>query len=244
MNIRILCTLFFLLSHVTLAAELTPEGYVKAYSSGTEQEQSINESLAWAGLSDPEIFDPIEQQLLNAYLSKQSKDKIDYLSWLAKGLGFSGNPKYIPSLTTIAKDAKSKKLRRHAESALAILSKYQQWNPIIAPDAGIGLPYPTTSQRLKIMLDSNDMELIRVAAKRMYLSRMSDHELISTASKLIEKHYQSDGDKVFIDTVAWLCKAVANSKNPQYKPLIERVSTSANNKKLRNYARKYLNYYN
>ena len=110
--------------------------------------------------------------------------------------------------------------------------------------AGIGLPYPTTSQRLKNMLDSNDMELIRVAAKRMYLSRMSDHELISTASKLIEKHYQSDGDKVFIDTVAWLCKAVANSKNPQYKPLIERVSTSANNKKLRNYARKYLNYYN
>ena len=226
-----------------ISREYTPEFYVKAYSSGATQSQSVNESLAWAGLSDPEIFDHIEQQILDSYLTERDKARVDYLAWLTKALSFSGNPKYQSTLTEISSNAKSKKLRRYAESALPVLSNYQHWNDIIAPDSGLGRPYPSTKERLANMLNSSDLELIRVAAKRMHIGHIWHEELLAIAAQLVEENYLNDGDKIFIDTTAWLCKALAGSKNQQYRSLIEDVSVSAANKKLRKYARKYLNYY-
>ena len=47
------------------------------------------EKLAYLGHSDPRIFDLIEKQLLDSYLSLSDEYEIDWASWLAKALGFS-----------------------------------------------------------------------------------------------------------------------------------------------------------
>jgi len=54
------------------------------------------------------------------------------------------------------------------------------------------------------------------------------------------KRYERDSsDKVHIDSIAWLCKALAESGSGKYASMLERVAEDAPNKKVRKQARKY-----
>lgn len=227
------------------ARDLKPEDYVDTFSNKPLlQKDKTIESLAWAGISDPRIFDLLEKDLLDNYQTADSKNLIDVLSWTAKGLAFSGNEKYRSTLSGVASGAKHKKLRKYAEQSLAELDSYKKWNPVINSNHdNINAEYPSDKQRFKNMLQSGDYELIRIAAKRIHYEGNYDQDLLDIAAKVLEENYKNASDALSVDTVAWLLKAIAGSAEPTYKPLIVSVRDTTGNKRIRKYANKYLKYY-
>jgi hypothetical protein len=68
--------------------------------------------------SDPALFDQLEKELLNSYLTARDKIDVDALSWMCKAISISQNHKYYDTVYTVSKKAKSRKLRKYAKKAL------------------------------------------------------------------------------------------------------------------------------
>lgn len=231
-------------SAVQAAEPETPEEFVKVFQSGGQLEQEkAAQALAWAGLSSPQLFDLVEAAALKSLPQATDKVTINYVAHLTKALGYSGNEKYRTTIEKIIAEAPHKKLRKHAQQALPTLAVYAKLNPLIAPESWPTSAHPSLNQRLANMLKSENTELIRFAAKRIHHSQDYQPELMALLAGTIEKNYQQALDRERLDALAWATRAIAGSRNLQYKPTVEKVATAAADKKLRKYATKYLSYY-
>ncbi len=231
-------------SWMALAETENPEDYVKAFQSGSplEQEKAAKE-LEWAGLSSPKLFDLIEAKVLENLPKATDKVNINYVAYLTWALAYSGNEKYRATIEKVIKEAPHKKLKKHATRALAELPRYSTINPLIAPKAWPEATHPALNQRLLNMLNSGNTDLIRLAAKRIHYVNNYQPELLAQLGKVIESNYEQPLDADRSDAIAWACRALAGSRVPEYKSTVEKVASSATNKKLAKYAKKYLAYY-
>lgn len=241
----LLCVLLCAVATYTQAADMQPQDYIEAFTKlSILQKPEKVEPLEWAGLSDPKIFDLLEKDVLDNYKTADSSGLIKALNWEVRGLGFSGNEKYIPTLQAVAKDGVHRNLRKYAEQAIADIGNYKQWNPLINPNHNnTNVAYPSDKQRYVNMLNSGNYELMRIAAKRIHWEHLYEHDILDVTAKAVEAYYQQANDDLSIDSVAWMVRAVAGSKDPKYKPLVENVAANAENKKVKKYAKKYLSYY-
>lgn len=222
----------------------TPEEFVKVFQSGNQLEQEkAAQALEWAGLSSPQLFDLVEAAALKSLPQATDKVTINYVAHLTKALGYSGNEKYRATIEKIIAEAPHKKLRKYAEQALPNLAVYAKLNPLIAPKAWPAATHPTLNQRFANMLKSDNSELILLASKRIHHSQDYQPELLALLNSTIEKNYQQTLDRARLDAIAWAVRALAGSRNLEYKPTIEKVAAEATDKKLRKYATKYLGYY-
>jgi hypothetical protein len=229
---------------VAQAAPETPEEFVKVFQSGSqlEQERAAKE-LEWAGLSSPQLFDLVEANALKSLPQATDKVTINYVAHLTKALGYSGNEKYRATIEKIIAEAPHKKLRKHAEQALPNLAVYAKLNPLIAPKAWPAATHPTLNQRFANMLKSDNSELILLASKRVHYSQDYQLEVLVLLNSTIQKNYQQTLDDERLEAIAWATRALAGSRNLEYKPTVEKVAAEAADKKLRKYATKYLGYY-
>jgi cell division protein YceG involved in septum cleavage len=229
---------------VVQAAPETPEEFVKVFQSGGQLEQEkAAQSLEWTGISSPQLFDLIEAAALKSLPQATDKVTINYVAHLTKALSYSGNEKYRATIEKVIAEAPHKKLRKHAQQALPTLAVYAKLNPLIAPQSWPTSAHPSLNQRLANMLKSDNTELIRAAAKRIHSSQDYQPELMALLNGIIEKNYQQALDRERLDALAWVTRAIAGSRNLQYKPTVEKVANAAADKKLRKYATKYLSYY-
>ncbi len=231
-------------SWVAQAEPETPDDYVKIFQSGSpiEQEKAA-QSLEWAGLRSPKLFDLVEAKVLEALPKATDRIGVNYVGHLTKGLAYSGNEKYRPTIEKIIKDAPHRNVKKHATQALNDLPLYATLNPLIAPQAWPEYPHPSLNQRLINMLSSGNSELMRMAAKRIHFTQNYQPEFLAQLNRAIDINYQQSLDSLGLDATAWMCRALAGSRVAEYKPTIEKVAASATEKKLRSYASKYLAYY-
>ncbi|WP_062058289.1 hypothetical protein [Cellvibrio sp. OA-2007] len=231
-------------SWIVQAETETPEDYVKIFQSGSpiEQEKAA-QTLEWAGLSSPQLFDLVEAKALASLPKASDKVTINYVAHLTKALAYSGNEKYRPTIEKIIAEAPHKKLKKYAVQALNTLSLHTQINPLIAPKAWPEHSHPTYNQRIVNMLASGNAELMRMAAKRIHFTQNYQPEFLQQLNKTIESTYQQSLDSVGLDAAAWMCRALAGSRMAEYKPTIEKVASGAKEKKLAKYAKKYLAYF-
>jgi hypothetical protein len=244
----IVCMLVFacaILASLSVHAEpATPEEFVTIFQSGTQiQQEKAAEALEWAGISSPKLFDLIEALALKTLPQATDKVTINFESYLVMALGYSGNEKYRASIQKIIAEAPHKKVKKYGEEALKALSAYAKLNPLIAPKPWPENTHPSINQRIVNMLNSNDTELMRLGAKRVHNALNYSPESLAALNAALERNYKNNLDGERLDAVAWVAKALAGSREVQYKPTVEKVSNAAADKKLRNYATKYLNYY-
>ena len=90
---------------------------------------------------------------------------------------------------------------------------------------------------------SNELELMRLAAKRMMDDQNYDDFLLERLSVELKNPRLMSNDKLAIDTYANMAKALAASGNPQYREVIENIANNNPNKKLKSYAESYLKKY-
>jgi hypothetical protein len=219
--------------------------YIQIFTDGNAQQQTqASKDLAWAGLSDPRLFDLIENLLLEKYLTVENKYAVDDTAWLAKALAYSGQDQYRATLQTVASDSPQKKIKRHAENSLVQLDNYARWNPIISDASLWNSSKSDEISRYANMLTSGDLELQRIGAKRVHNTHSYDAYLLDILdTEIREKYLEANNDSLFIDTVAWMGKALSGSRVVGYMPTIVEVSENAGNAKLAKYATKYLKYY-
>lgn len=226
-------------SQADLDTEL--QNYIQLFSSGNfaKQRKAI-ESLGWAGISDPALFDVIESQLLNLYLADDKMSE-EYAAWYAKTLALSGNQKYISTLEKVI-DTGPRKVTKHAKTALERFSQYQTWNPIISAGLESAPDGKLEEFRVSNMLVSGHPLLAIIGAKRVYYAHSDDDSLVKLTSEVLQRDYQSASTDDEVDKVAWLIKVLAQSGDSAYKPLLDKIASDANKRKIAKYAKKYSDY--
>ena len=98
---------------------------------------------------------------------------------------------------------------------------------------------PETARLLKL-LTANDLKSKRTAAKLITRSPGKDSILYEKVNMELLQGHQSAKDKLEVDTMAWLCKALASSKNPKYQETLRTVAKRSKSRKLKKYAQKSL----
>lgn len=245
MLIRSLIIFATLITSLSAAAlPETPEEYITVFKSGWRiDKEKAAETLAWAGISSPLVFDIVEQELLSIYPTAKTRVAINYASWLVKALSFSGNEKYRPTINQVTAEGPHRKLRNYAKWAQNNLALYTRLNKLISPNPWPESPYPLLDQRLTNMLNSDDLELFRIAAKRIHYTHNYKPELLKLLDDTIKANYKKSFNANGADAMAWLCKALAGSRATEYKTTIETVEREAGSSRLRLSASHYLAYF-
>ena len=233
-----------LLAPFAFADDYTLEDYQQIFQGDNQfKQQSAVESLVLSGLNDPSLFDIVEAKLNASLPLATQKHPIEYSSWLAKGLGYSGNEKYRASLQAIVNGDYHKKLRKYAQEGLDNLDKFAIWNPILNDKSQYDAKQPQQLNVLANALASSDLELKRMAAKHIADKRVYDEFLLEKLASQLTSLDLLKHDKLSIDTYAWIAKALASSANEKFKPVIVNIAETAPEKKLRKYATKYIKTY-
>lgn len=198
------------------------------------------ESFAWKGVSDTRLFDAIEQRLLREHeaASKHRNEKNRVARYI-RALGFSGAPKYRPTLERFAQESSA--YARFGQAALADSINYQTWNPIIANRATFDPKYDDDTNKIFNILRADDLSLKRVGAKRVYFGHW-DEPLLDLLAADLRKHYVTT-EREHADAVAWMAKAIGRSAKEKYRPLLAEVSAKATLPKIRDNAERALRRY-
>ena len=111
------------LSSNVFALDAAEQRYVDMLTDGSMRSvKSASQDIYNSGEDNPAVLDHLAEVLLANYAGAPNGD-IDALSWAAKPLGKSKNPRYRDTLGTVANSSNAnKKLRKYANQALDDLS--------------------------------------------------------------------------------------------------------------------------
>jgi hypothetical protein len=195
-----------------------------------------------SGLTDPKLFNIINESLLNGYNSNVlNSDHIDEMSWMCKALASSGSSDYAPTLEKIIQTATSQKLVRYAKQSLSLLSEYSERNKLINNTTNIDPNLSPEVNKYINMLKSNNITLQRDAAKSIYRGQFSEKALFDVLSDELLKGYKTSlNDRNQLDTLAWMCKALGASGMAEYKQTLTQIIENSSNAKLLKYAKQGL----
>lgn len=233
-----LLTLSFLLALPLGAATLEQDvqRYIAIFSGDLARHNDAVETLAWQGISDPRLFDLLEQRVLAEHESAredgQAKPRV---ARYIRALGFSGQRKYEPTILRMVADEGYSKYGRQA---LEDLGTYGAWNRIISDRSTFTAGLDDEDNRVINMLRADDLQLKRIGAKRVYFGGRSDAVLEIAAEQAYQLHARTagmqDGDS--IDSIAWLVKAVASSDREAFRPLLTEIAGGVAHKKVKKWA--------
>lgn len=233
----------FCLSAAALAA--TPDEDVNHYvaifkSDDAKAHNESVESFAWKGLSDPRLFDVIEKRLLDEHAAaRNNRDDKNRVARYIRALGFSGQAKYKPTISSFLQDPV---YQRYAQDALENMETYGKWNAIISDRTKFNPKISDDANRVINMLRADDMMLKRIGAKRVYFGQR-EPEVVAVLAQQVKANYV-DPDRQYVDVVAWLVKGLGSARDEQYRPLLEEVAAAwRSSGKLSTHARQALEAY-
>lgn len=202
-------------------------------------------TLAWMGISDPRVYDIVEQRLKADADATPSDDREgrDRVAHYVRALGFSGNDKYVPALNGL-KD--NYDYGRHVRNALKDFPLYQKWNPFISNRATFfDAKYSDDVNRVMNMLMADDIQLKGLGARRIRHAPHHDEPLLERLEKEARTLYPKakDFDVETQDAIGWMLLALGSSRNPKYVPLLEEALNGTSERKIRNGAASGLKFY-
>lgn len=183
------------------------------------------------GLSDPRLFDAIEQRLLaDGPKSDGGADKLRIARYIL-ALGFSGQTKYLPTLQQFRGNFQYGRFAKEAQDEQPV---YAKWNPVISKRETFDPKLSDDANRVINMLRSDDMMLKRLGAKRVFF-QVRDDAVLTVLAQQVEQHYMSK-DEAYEDAVAWLVKALSQARRTGDFALLRKVQAQAPVGKIRKYA--------
>lgn len=197
------------------------------------------DTLSYMGLSDTRLFDIIEKRAVeDSRTSRNDRVERNRVARYIRGLGFSGQPKYLATIERFLGDPE---YARFAKVALEDQPLYQKWNPIISNRATFDARYSDDANRVMNMLRADDLLLNRLGAKRVYFG-IRDEAVTDILAKQLRANYSVDKQQ-YRDSLTWMVKALGYTRNEKYRPLIEEIAMSAPDKRVREHATKALGYF-
>jgi len=187
--------------------------------------------ITQAGLTDAVLYDRVAALLQAGYVEAVEANAVDEMAWLCKALAASGDTRHQPLLEEIATQAPSPKLQKYARESIDSFAEYQERIRVLNATTGWNAALSDTENRLVGMLGAENAELRRDAAKTIVRdSPVAEAVYDAAASALTGMLAAGSLDNLSVDTMAWLCKALAASGNSKYAPALEQVAASGNKK--------------
>jgi len=234
--------LSLLVSGFAAAASLEEdvENYVKAFSGDRSGHITAARTLAWMGISDPRVYDIVDKLVKQSADGAQvSRGDRDLVNWYIRALGWSGNPKYSPTISTYAS---TRDYAKWGRDALEELPKFEKWNPIISNRATFDPKLNDDQNRAMNMLAAPDVRLKGHAAKQLY-NRAMESVVQERLAQETKASYKQTGDEDTNDAIAWMLRALGSSRNPKYVAILEEALSGSSDRKIRNGAAAGLKYY-
>ena len=209
------------------------ERYISIFRGDKSLHASAAESLGWTGLSDPRLFDVIEQRLLTDYPTPRDvKTERQRLAWYIRTLGFSGQEKYLPTISRFLQD---RDYANYSRLALKDLPDYKKWNPIISARGSFDAKLSDDANRAINMIRSGDFRLKEIGAKRVYYGRVREEPIFEALATEVRTTYAS-ANASNNDEIAWMVKALASSGNEKYRPLVQEVADKSSDSQIARHA--------
>ena len=222
---------------VAATAEEDLKQYLMIFEQSSKMADAAVDDLAWKGISDTRLFDRIEQQMLADSRGLTMNDRVqrNHVARQIKALGYSGQAKYEPTLTSLATD-----YRRPVERALISLKLYARWNPIISSRATWDPKYSDDVNRVRNMLNSDDLQLQALGAKRVFFANSSEPMLMDMLAERLRACYKTVDDPDGVEAAGWMVNGLGRSQDAKHVALIREVAAGAASTKLRTRAEKNL----
>jgi len=97
------------------------------------------------------------------------------------------------------------------------------------------------SDEIVRILTGGQREKIILIAKKVSSSGFISEVVYDKMAEVLKKKYREAGtDKIAVDEMSWLCKALSSSGMDKYKPIVAEVATNGYSGKLRGYAQRSL----
>ncbi|HTP39226.1 MAG TPA: hypothetical protein VMI92_06585 [Steroidobacteraceae bacterium] len=95
-----------------------------------------------------------------------------------------------------------------------------------------------SAQRYAQMLASGGVSSMQRAAEEIFNQSLTDQELLDVTAETLAEKFTTNTGETFVDTMAWLCKALGNSGNGRYKALLTDIGGKATQRKEKGYCKK------
>lgn len=197
--------------------------------------------ITQSGIEDQALYEKVAALLKAGYKNGTDSDHVDEMSWLCKALSASGDPKYKSLLQEVAKGSPSSKLKHYAEQSIDMIEEYAGRIQILKSTETWHDDLSVEENRLLNMLNSDNIQLKKDAAK-IIVRNIQVHEKVYevVGAELLEMLANDRSSSQDIDTMAWLCKALAASGNSKYGDILRQVKAGTQDQKLRTYASRAL----
>jgi len=173
------------------------------------------------------------------YRRPYEKDHADEMAWMCKALAASGDSQYMALFERIMKESPSVKIRRYARQSTELLEQYAQRSQVLNATDHWDESLSAEDNRLISMLRSDDLGLKRDAAKMIVRSVGNDAKVYAAAALALQGMAQQIKiDSLYVDTMAWLCKALAASGDSDYIADLKALHDGTDNYKLKTYTKK------
>ena len=210
------------------------ERYIGVFRGDKAFHTAVAETLGWTGLSDPRLYDVIEERLLADYpMPKDVEAERQRLAWYIRALGFSGQDKYLPAIN---KFLENRDYATYSRRALIDLPKYRKWNPIISDRKSFEAKLSDDGNRAINMIRADDFQLKEIGAKRVYYGHLRDEPIFEVLAAEVRSSYPS-ATSSNNDEIAWMVKALASSGKEKYRPVVQEVADKATDEKIGRHAR-------
>jgi hypothetical protein len=209
------------------------ERYIAIFRGDKAFHPAAAESLGWMGLSEQRLFDVIEQRLIADYPAPSDvKIERQRLAWYIRALGFSGQEKYVLTISRFQQDRDYAVYARHA---LKDLPDYKKWNPLISNRASFDPKVSDDANRALNMVRSGDFRLKEIGAKRVYYGRVREEPIFEALANEVRATY-AGASAANNDEIAWMVKALGTSGIEKYRPVIQEVADKSSDSKLARHA--------
>jgi hypothetical protein len=210
-------------------------------SGSSTQRVKTAKVITQSGIEDQALYEKVAALLRDGYAKSSDSDHVDEMSWLCKALSASGDPKYEVLLNEIAKQAPSSKLRHYAKQSIGMIEEYAERTQILKSTETWHADLSIEDNRLLNMLNSEKIQLKKDAAKTIVRSiKVHDKVYEVVAAELLDMMAAGNLGTKDIDTMAWLCKALAASGNSKYGETLKQVKVETESPKLQTYASRAL----
>ncbi len=205
-------------------------------SSSSVERVDAAKIITRAGLADQRLYAKVATLLREGYAAGTDADHIDEMAWLCKALAASGNTEYRPLLEKVAANAPGGKLKRYAEQSNGLIEDYAKRRQVLNDTERWDKSLSAEENRLLNMLGSDNLKLRRDAAKILVRRGRADPKVFDAAADALTGMAKDiPNDSLYIDTMAWLCKALAVSGDRKYVAPLQEIQAATDNSKLRKY---------
>jgi len=227
---------------VAIASTNTEELNNKLQSKSRLARVEAAKTISSSAIQDPTIYATIDLILKENFDNpSQEEQHIDEMSWMCKALASSGDPRYEETLRLVITNTRNKKLQHYANQSIELIPYYAERSHQMNQAGDFSDAFNNEEKQYANMIRSDILKLRKDGAKKIVRSGSANQELYAIVNDALLKTFDpKETDREEVDTLAWLCKALAASGNIEFIPTLEKIVNTTESSHLRKYSRSSL----